>query len=114
MKTLRYELSVEAKGQLLHQLRTAVFYQVELWNNAISINETLNDCQEDYWGVVCRLQQVRTDFGERIADDHDVERFAAGLDQPFRAVLDEKRKAALRQKLQKTLWIQNELWKSAA
>jgi hypothetical protein len=120
MKTLRYELSVEAKGQLLHQLRTAVFYQVELWNVATSITTLLNECQEGDWDTVHRLQEVRTVFGEKILTGPDLDIFVDKLQEmlrggeSFRAVLNDKQKDALRQRLQKAAWIQNELWKMAA
>jgi hypothetical protein len=109
-----HQLSAQAKDQLLRQLRAAVFYQVGLWKTASSIEDTLSECQEGNWDAILRLAQVRSEFGEKIVDNHDVERFTAGFDQTFRAVLEERYKSALRQKLQKALWIQNQLWETAA
>lgn len=107
------ELSVSDRAQLLRQLRVAVFYQIELWRTASLIEDTLYECQEGNWDAILRLEQVRSELGEVIVDDHHVEAFTAGLEEPFLAVLGERQKAALRQRLQKALWIQNELWKTA-
>jgi hypothetical protein len=120
MKAFRYELSVETKGQLLHQLRTVVFYQVELWNVATSVTTLLNECQEGDWDTVYRLQEVRTVFGDKILTAPDVDIFVENVQKMsggkglFRAVLNGKQRDALKQRLQKAVWIQNELWKMAA
>ena len=114
MNKAGYELSAQTKDTLLRQLRAAVFYQVELWNTARLIEDTLHACQEGNWDAIFRLGQVRGELGEAIVNDDDVEEFTAGLEQPFCAVLKEEQKAALRQQLQKALWIQNELWRAAA
>lgn len=120
MNILRNELSRSDKEQLLRTLRAAVFYQVELWNTASSIRETLNECQEGDWDTIYRLQQVREAFGEKILDESDLGIFTAGMDgvlpdgKPFNAVLDPRAKASLGQRLQKALWIQNQLWDTAA
>jgi hypothetical protein len=107
------KLLAKDKEQLLRHLRSAVFYQIELWRTASLIEDTLDECQEGDWDAVLRLEQVRVELGEKIVDSHDVSMFTAGLGQPFRAIPNERQKAALRQQLQKALWIQNELWKTA-
>jgi len=113
MNKVGYELSAQTKDELLRQLRVTVFYQIELWNTARLIEETLHECQEGNWDAILRLEQARGELGEAIVNDDDVEKFTAGLHQPFCAVLKERQKAALRQQLQKGLWVQNELWKNA-
>lgn len=114
------KLSVKEKQELLPYLRAAVFFQIELSNTASSIRESLNASHEGDWDIEYRLKQVRLEFGEGIVNDDDVERFVSDLEdsqfpqpQAFSAVLDKQRKAIIRQKLQKAVWIQNELWKTA-
>jgi hypothetical protein len=113
MKKASHALSAQVKEQLLRQLNAAVFYQIELWRTASLIEDTLYECQEGNWDAILRLEQVRAELEEVIVDDHDVQLFTKGFEEPFRAVLRERQKAALRQGLQKALWIQNELWKTA-
>ena len=107
------ELTATDREQLLNTLRTAVFYQIELWNTARLIEDTFYQCQEGQWDAILRLEQVRGELGEVIVNDDDLEKFTAGLEQPFCAVLNDRQKATLRQQLQKALCIQGELWKTA-
>jgi hypothetical protein len=111
----KIELFVNDKEQLLRQLRASVFFQKELWATAASIEDTLNDCQKGPWDAVRRLEEIRDGFGEKIVDTHDVEKFTEGFgrDRAHQLTLEERQKTPLRQKLQKALWIQNELWKTA-
>jgi hypothetical protein len=114
------ELSVKDKEQLVRHLRAAVFYQTQLSSTASYIRESLSTCHEADWDTEYQLKQIRLEFGERIVTDEDVQRFVSDLQdnqfpqsQSFRGLLDEQTKAIVRKKLQKAVWIQNELWKAA-
>ena len=119
MNNLRNELSENEKRQLLQRLRAAVFFQVELWNTASSITEILNACQEGKWDTVHRLHQVRELFGDKIMAESDLDTFLSELEEVlpggelFNAVLEPAAKTSLGQRLQKALWIQNQLWNTA-
>jgi hypothetical protein len=104
------------KEQLLKMLRFAVFYQVELWDTVLTISELLGNCLEGELDPIARLGQVREVFGEKILADSDLEVFLTGTDHvlpdgtPFLVAVGGETRIALRQNLQKALWIQNELW----
>ena len=109
------------RAELLCNLRTAVYFQIELWNTAHSIDETLQTVQMDDCDVVSRLLEIKNDYeeGEIVTDGHligflvDLDGFKFEVNQ-FRTVKDGKTKDALKQKLQKAIWIQKRLWKVAS